>query len=241
MRRKRRGENSFDLVIVAGFVIFFFLIPNIFGDLKNSLFFVFFWLVILPVIIVAFLHSKDTFSLKTKNKFVFMLKENEIKEMSLIEFLIYKYHHWKSNPSIKKIGDISENEIFKYIKDGFSSELVVIIPQYKIGIEQVNQFLYDFYANSKNISGYVYILSNKSMPGIFKVGKTKNHISVRLNDLRSTGVPDDFNIEMMVKSSNEDFLEKTIHRTLSTYRINRNREFFKIDRRANYYDYHRHL
>ncbi len=129
MRRKRRGENSFDLVIVAGFVIFFFLIPNIFGDLKNSLFFVFFWLVILPVIIVAFLHSKDTFSLKTKNKFVFMLKENEIKEMSLIEFLIYKYHHWKSNPSINKIDDISENEIFKYIKDGFSSELVVIIPQ----------------------------------------------------------------------------------------------------------------
>jgi hypothetical protein len=68
------------------------------------------------------------------------------------------------------------------------------------------------------------------MPGIFKVGKTKNHISIRLNDLRSTGVPDDFNIEMIVKSSNEDFLEKTIHKTLSIYRINRKREFFKIDR-----------
>ena len=230
MRRKRRGKNSFDLVIVTGFVIFYFLIANIFVDLKNSLFFFFFWFFILPVIIAAFLISKDTFSLKTKNKFVFMLKENEIKEMSFIEFLIYKYHFRKSKPSIIKMGDISESEIFKYIQYGFSSEPIVILPKCPIGVEQVNKFLYDFYINSNNISGYVYILSNKSMPGIFKVGKTKNHISVRLNDLRSTGVPDDFNIEMIVKSSNEDFLEKTIHRTLSIYRINRKREFFKIDR-----------
>ena len=156
-----------------------------------------------------------------------MLKENEIKEMSFIEFLIYKYYFKKTKLNSRNTTNASENEIFEYIKHGFASELVVILPQYKIGI---NEFLHDFYVNSDNVSGYVYVISNKSMPGIFKVGKTKKHISKRLNDLKSTGVPDDFNIEMIVKSSNEDFLEKTIHRTLSNYRINRNREFFKIER-----------
>lgn len=227
MRRKRRGENSFDLVIVAGFVICYFLIPNLFGELKNSIFFVLFWFVILPVIIFAFFHSKDSFSLKTKNKFVFMLREDNVKEMSFIEFLIYKYYFKKSKSNASKIISVSENKIFEYIKHGFVSEIVVVLPQYNIG---KNQLLNDFYLNSDKVSGYVYIISNKSMPGIFKVGKTKKHISIRLNDLKSTGVPDDFNIEMIIKSSNEDLLEKTIHKTLSSYRVNKRREFFKIER-----------
>ena len=37
--------------------------------------------------------------------------------------------------------------------------------------------------------GYVYILTNPSMPGLVKVGKTTNTPNQRMSELHSTGVP----------------------------------------------------
>lgn len=43
--------------------------------------------------------------------------------------------------------------------------------------------------------GFIYILSNKSMPGIYKVGITTNSVRQRATELSSTGVPTEFSIE----------------------------------------------
>lgn len=77
---------------------------------------------------------------------------------------------------------------------------------------------------------YVYILSNKSMPGLLKVGMTTNSPQERAAQLSTTGVPGEFVVEEYWECSPDDLRksERDIHRTLSRYRYQKNREFFKI-------------
>lgn len=77
---------------------------------------------------------------------------------------------------------------------------------------------------------YVYILSNKSMPGLLKVGMTTNSPQERAAQLSTTGVPGEFVVEEYWECSPDDLRksERDIHRSLSRYRYQKNREFFKI-------------
>jgi hypothetical protein len=43
--------------------------------------------------------------------------------------------------------------------------------------------------------GFVYILSNDSMPGLYKIGFTHNSVRQRIRDLSATGVPTAFRAE----------------------------------------------
>lgn len=77
--------------------------------------------------------------------------------------------------------------------------------------------------------GYVYILSNPTMPGIVKIGKTVRAPEARLKELNSaTGVAMPFNLETVVETKNPSLTERIIHEHLSSRRINQRREFFEV-------------
>lgn len=76
--------------------------------------------------------------------------------------------------------------------------------------------------------GYVYILSNPSMPGLVKIGKTTCETEVRASQLYQTGVPTHFKIEHDVYSPDCHELERDIHLELQEQRLNLGREFFRI-------------
>lgn len=92
-----------------------------------------------------------------------------------------------------------------------------------------------FSLSMKTQSGYIYCLSNKAFSkNVYKVGFTKNNIDKRAKHLYRTGVPMPFRIEYAKYVRNVENKEKLLHDALDKYRINKNREFFKVDKRIIY-------
>ena len=84
---------------------------------------------------------------------------------------------------------------------------------------------------NENKEQYVYVMSNPSFPNdIFKIGWTREHPNIRANDLYTSGIPTPFIIECVVITPEGSKLEKKIHSHIQKYRINCNREFFKISK-----------
>ena len=82
-----------------------------------------------------------------------------------------------------------------------------------------------------NEAQYVYIMSNPSFPGdVLKIGWTREHPNKRANDLHTSGIPTPFIVEYVIITSEGSKLEKQIHDHIKIYRINSNREFFKISK-----------
>lgn len=76
---------------------------------------------------------------------------------------------------------------------------------------------------------YVYILSNPTMPGLVKIGYTKNDPGKRAKQINaSTGVAWDFDVEWAYSCYNGFDLEQEVHQYLEKFRLNKNREFFQI-------------
>lgn len=85
-------------------------------------------------------------------------------------------------------------------------------------------------AKDNNI-GIVYVLSNRAMPGLVKIGMTtRPELDARLKELYTTGVPVPFDVEYAceVKACNCARLEKALHTAFEPNRLNMNREFFQI-------------
>ena len=79
-------------------------------------------------------------------------------------------------------------------------------------------------------SGYLYCFSNEFMPGIYKIGMTERTPEERLKDANSsTFVLYPFQIEFYKQTDDVYQKEQYIHRKLETCRINKNKEFFKVD------------
>lgn len=79
--------------------------------------------------------------------------------------------------------------------------------------------------------GYVYVLSNESMPGIFKIGMTERSPEERVLEANISDTfrpPTPYIIEIQKKVNNYKEIEKNIHMILSDKRVNSKREFFKI-------------
>ena len=76
--------------------------------------------------------------------------------------------------------------------------------------------------------GYVYILTNPSMPGLVKIGKTTRDVNQRANELFQTGVPTPFKVEASFFTPDCGELEAYCHSYLEKSRVSPNREFFKI-------------
>jgi len=79
--------------------------------------------------------------------------------------------------------------------------------------------------------GFIYVLSNESMPGLLKVGLTENSVRQRIRELSSdTGVPTDFKLEKAfeIEVSVLRQVEQSIHRRLKNAGFHHRKEFFNI-------------
>lgn len=68
------------------------------------------------------------------------------------------------------------------------------------------------------MKGYVYIISNKAMPGIFKIGFTLKDPALRAKELDSTGVPYPFVVEYEILVDEPHALEQRVHKSLRAQR-----------------------
>ncbi|MEY8241906.1 MAG: GIY-YIG nuclease family protein [Gammaproteobacteria bacterium] len=76
--------------------------------------------------------------------------------------------------------------------------------------------------------GFVYILSNESLPGLLKIGFTSLLAEDRAKDLFTTGLPTEFKVEFRVCSSYPRAVERRAHEIMESCRLSVRREFFKI-------------
>jgi hypothetical protein len=84
---------------------------------------------------------------------------------------------------------------------------------------------------NENKEQYVYVMSNPSFPeDMLKIGWTREHPNIRANDLHTSGVPTPFIVEFVIITPEGSKVEKIIHNYIKTYRVNSNREFFKISK-----------
>jgi hypothetical protein len=75
----------------------------------------------------------------------------------------------------------------------------------------------------------VYLLTNPTMPGLVKIGRTTD-LETRLRDLsRSTGVPIPFECFYACEVGNSVKVEKALHDAFGDHRINQKREFFRLN------------
>lgn len=80
--------------------------------------------------------------------------------------------------------------------------------------------------------GYLYCFSNPSMEGILKIGMTKRNPDERLKEANKSDTwkpPTDYELLYSVKCYEPEKKEKLLHKLLDEYRINKNREFFRVD------------
>ena len=76
--------------------------------------------------------------------------------------------------------------------------------------------------------GYIYVLSNSTMPGLLKIGYTTGDVKDRMQELSaSTGVPSPFEVEYYCVTRDVETIEKEVHRRFSNYR-KPGKEFFSI-------------
>jgi hypothetical protein len=77
--------------------------------------------------------------------------------------------------------------------------------------------------------GYVYVLSNKAYPEIYKIGSTYGIPEERAEELTGTGHLHPFEVEISIEIESAEYYEKILHELLNGYRVKQNREFFKIE------------
>ena len=77
---------------------------------------------------------------------------------------------------------------------------------------------------------WVYILSNESQPGMYKIGYTSyEDVDQRVKQLsKSTSVATPFHLEWAFRCFNAERLEGEVHKKLQGHRISKDREFFAI-------------
>ncbi len=79
------------------------------------------------------------------------------------------------------------------------------------------------------MSGIVYLLTNPVMDGLVKIGRTEN-LDARVRDLSGfSGIPVPFEVFYACTVEDAPKVEAAIHDAFDDHRINRKREFFRID------------
>ena len=77
------------------------------------------------------------------------------------------------------------------------------------------------------MKGYVYVLGNKSLPGIYKIGGTTKSPEIRAKELSNTSVPTPYDVLLSVEVDDWRKSEAFIHKSLDDNRVTDNREFFQ--------------
>jgi DNA-directed RNA polymerase subunit RPC12/RpoP len=79
------------------------------------------------------------------------------------------------------------------------------------------------------VRGFVYILSNASMPGLLKIGMTENDVFERAAELSaSTGVPEPYKVEAYTACPDPRQCEASLHAVFESKR-KPSREFFELE------------
>lgn len=82
----------------------------------------------------------------------------------------------------------------------------------------------------QKVPSVVYVLTNPAMPGICKIGKTRQEdVGTRLSQLYTTGVPVPFSLEYACQVDDCDAVEDALHTAFGPSRVNPKREFFRIE------------
>ncbi len=76
------------------------------------------------------------------------------------------------------------------------------------------------------MKGWIYVFSNRSMPGLIKIGYTDRDPAIRVGEQHS-GLPFPHDLEYEILVDNAYNLEQKIHKKLRQY--NESKEWFKID------------
>ena len=79
------------------------------------------------------------------------------------------------------------------------------------------------------MSGYIYVLTNPTIPDLVKIGKTTN-LEERVRSLSShSGIPVPFEVYYSCEVIDSDKVEKHLHDGFGDHRVNPKREFFRIN------------
>lgn len=77
------------------------------------------------------------------------------------------------------------------------------------------------------MTGYIYFVTNPSMPGLVKIGRSKDVVESRLLQLDSTGVPTPFILACQFLVKEHESVERLVHAALQSVRVRDKREFFQ--------------
>lgn len=78
---------------------------------------------------------------------------------------------------------------------------------------------------SSRVKGWVYVISNKAMPGLVKVGYSMKDPEIRAREFDNTAVPHPFDVDYEVLVDEPYLIEQRVHRDLSAKR--EGREWFR--------------
>ena len=100
----------------------------------------------------------------------------------------------------------------------------------RVQTKDLRQVLVDEAAGRPEYQGFIYILSNPSMPGVLKIGYTSGTVEKRAAELSApSGVPQAYTIEKtFAVYTSPRSVEKKVHRVLDACRVSRSREFFRL-------------
>ena len=109
---------------------------------------------------------------------------------------------------------------------GTNNSLLFDTSQSSLNCSNCNKTIF----TAKRIRGFIYILHNKSMPGLLKIGYSEREVKSRVIELNSkTALPEDFEILAFFESYAPKEEETKIHKILNDKRINIKREFFELE------------
>jgi hypothetical protein len=78
------------------------------------------------------------------------------------------------------------------------------------------------------MGGFVYVMTNKCMPGMVKIGFTTRMPTSRADELFTSGVPCPFEVYSAVWFDDPKLVEAGIHDYFEVCRVHENREFFRV-------------
>jgi hypothetical protein len=114
-----------------------------------------------------------------------------------------------------------------------NKERIEAIDKYEKAVEKIFTRWETHITRGHYTSGYIYILGNPGMPGVFKIGQTHEQTPrVRANQLYSEGktaVPARFSVEYERETFDCLDLEKYLFEELWDARVSFDKEFFKME------------
>lgn len=77
------------------------------------------------------------------------------------------------------------------------------------------------------VRGWIYILSNRAMPGLIKIDYSLKDPALRAKELQGTGLPHSFVVEYDALVLRPKEIEQAVHKNLAGH--HESKEFFRID------------